>query len=33
MTTEVMDAIIKYVESRIDSVDHIFVTWYGGEPL
>ena len=32
MTPEVMDSIIKYIES-MPSLEKIYLTWFGGEPL
>lgn len=33
MSTEVQDAIVDYVRSRIDGLSLLSICWYGGEPL
>lgn len=32
MTTEVEEALIRFVSSRLDSINSLAVTWFGGEP-
>ncbi len=33
MTAETENSIIKYVESKMKSINNLSITWYGGEPL
>ncbi len=33
MTAEVLDKLVEFTESRMEGVNHLNITWYGGEPL
>lgn len=33
MTAEVLDKLVEFTERRMEGVNHLNITWYGGEPL
>ena len=33
MSKDVQESIVKFVKSRIRKINHLSITWYGGEPL
>lgn len=33
ITDEIAEAIVAYIDKRLDSIEQFSVTWYGGEPL
>lgn len=33
MTEEVQEKIIEFIESKIPTINHLSISWYGGEPL